>query len=307
MKPGLRVYFILFIGVAAVSASAILVKLSTASAGVLAFYRLFLTTLMIAPIIIFKYTLELKMISKRDWYTSIIAGIFLAFHFVFWFQSLNYTSVASSTVLVTLQPLFVFLGTYLFFKEKYSPSAILCGLMAIFGSAVIGWGDFETKRSSFTGDLLALISCAFISIYFMFGQGVRKRVSFLPYTFIVYGISTVVLFIYVLLHQEHFVPYSLNNWIYFILLAVVPTLIGHTILNWSLEWVSSSVISMLILIEPVIASFLALILLGEDMSGKQIIGGLIILSSIAIFIVGGNRKEGKSLLFIRTKKHRKAQ
>jgi drug/metabolite transporter (DMT)-like permease len=294
MKPGLRVYIILFIGVLAVSASAIFVKLSTASAGVLAFYRLFLTTMLITPVIFLKYKLELKTISKQDWFTSIIAGTFLAFHFVLWFQSLNYTSVASSTVLVTLQPLFVFLGTYFFFNEKYSLLAISCGIIAIMGSVVIGWGDFETKSSSLTGDLLALVSCAFISIYFMFGQGVRKRVSFLSYTFIVYGISTIVLFFYVIVHREHLFPYGLTNWIYFVLLAAVPTLIGHTILNWSLEWVSSSTISMAILIEPVIASFLAFVLLGENMNWKQIIGGLIILSSIAIFLFGGNRKEEKS-------------
>ena len=98
------------IGVISVSLSAILVKLSTADAGVTAFYRMLFTVIIMFPLFAWKYTSELKKLSKRDWLFSTIAGVFLAFHFILWFESLNYTSVASSTVLVTLQPLFAGIG-----------------------------------------------------------------------------------------------------------------------------------------------------------------------------------------------------
>lgn len=143
--PKLNPYIILAIGVLSVSTSAIFVKLSSAEAGVVAFYRLFFSVIIMVPIFIPRYVHELRTITKKDWVYSIIAGIFLAFHFILWFESLNYTSVASSTVLVTLQPLFAFIGTYFFFKEKFSIKAILCGLMAIIGSIVISWG-ISNKR-----------------------------------------------------------------------------------------------------------------------------------------------------------------
>src|SRR6476646_648025 len=115
--PKINPYLALTIGVISVSSSAIFVKLSSADAGIVAFYRLLFSVMLMIPVFFPKYLKELKAITKRDWIFSMIAGIFLAFHFILWFESLNYTSVASSTVLVTLQPLFAFIGTFLFFKE----------------------------------------------------------------------------------------------------------------------------------------------------------------------------------------------
>ena len=92
-------YAVLAIGVISVSTSAILVKVSTAPSGVIAFYRMFFSVLFMLPVFLIKYVPELRLITRRDWIFSIAAGVFLAFHFILWFESLNYTSVASSTVL----------------------------------------------------------------------------------------------------------------------------------------------------------------------------------------------------------------
>lgn len=145
-------YVALVIGVLAVSTSAIFVKLTSASAPVIAFYRLFFSTVLIAPFFFAKNLGEVKRMSKKDWIFSIVAGVFLAFHFILWFESLNYTSVASSVVLVTLQPLFAFIGTYFFFKEKVSKIAIISGGIAIAGSVIISWGDFQISGLALFGD-----------------------------------------------------------------------------------------------------------------------------------------------------------
>ncbi len=175
-------YVALAIGVLSVSTSAILVKVSSAPSGVIAFYRLLFTVLFMLPIFLIKYVPELRLITRRDWLFSIIAGVFLAFHFILWFESLNYTSVASSTVLVTLQPLFAFVGTYFFFKEKFSLKAIISSIIAVLGSVVISWGDFKISGSALYGDILALIACALITANLLFGQDVRKRLSLVTYT-----------------------------------------------------------------------------------------------------------------------------
>lgn len=282
-------YLVLAIGVFFVSTSAILVKVSTAPSGTIAFYRLFFSVVFLLPIFLRKYLPEIKLIKKKDWFFSILAGIFLAFHFILWFESLNYTSVASSTVLVTLQPIFAFAGTYLFFKEKYTIKAIVSAILAIVGSIIISWGDFKISGSALFGDILALIACALVTAYLMFGQSVRQRLSLVAYTFVVYFISTATLFIYVLINGDPLFSFERENWIYFILLAIFPTLLGHSLFNWSLKWLSTSTISMAILLEPVGATVLAYFLLKESIYLFQIIGGMIVIGGLSLFILDGRR------------------
>jgi drug/metabolite transporter (DMT)-like permease len=278
-------YAALVIGVIAVSTSAIIVKLTSAPAPVIAFYRLFFSTVLISPLFLMKSFGELRAMSKKDWLFSTIAGVFLAFHFILWFESLNFTSVASSVVLVTLQPLFAFIGTYLFFKERVSKIALFSGIIAIAGSIIISWGDFQISGLALLGDLLALAACAMITAYLLFGQGIRKRHSLTLYTFIVYGISSITLLFYCLLLQYPLAPYPMTDWYYFLLLAIVPTLLGHSLFNWSLKWVSTNTISIMILFEPVGAIILAYYILGEKVILSQVIGGAVIMIGIILFLL----------------------
>ncbi|WP_226671507.1 DMT family transporter [Metabacillus litoralis] len=277
-------FLALVVGVIAVSTSAIFVKLTTAPAPVIAFYRLFFSTILIAPFFFVKNRRELKLMTKKDWLYSTIAGVFLAFHFILWFESLNFTSVASSVVLVTLQPLFAFVGTYLFFKEKVSKVALVSGLLAISGSVIISWGDFRISGLALFGDVLALVACAMITAYLLFGQGIRKRHSLISYTFIVYGISSITLLLYCLVLQYPLSPYPVSDWYYFILLAIIPTLLGHSLFNWSLKWVSTNTISIMILFEPVGAVILAYFLLNEKVIFTQVIGSMISMIGILLFL-----------------------
>lgn len=285
-EPKINPYAALVVGVISVSASAIFVKLCSSPSGVIAFYRLLFSVIFMLPIFLSKkYISELRLITKKDWLFSMVAGVLLAFHFILWFESLNYTSVASSTVLVTLQPIFAFIGTYFFFKERLSFKAIISGIIAVGGSTIISWGDFHISGSALFGDFLALIACAFVTGYLLFGQTVRKRLSLITYTFVVYFMSSFTLLIYVMIGNQKILPDKKSDWIYFILLALIPNLLGHTIFNWTIKWLSASTISMAILFEPVGATILAYFLLNEQTAWFQIIGGLIVISGISLFIL----------------------
>ena len=287
-QPKIHPYIPIAIGVISVSLSAILVKLANADAGVIAFYRMLFSVLLMTPLFLSKYTHELKGLMKRDWIFSGFAGVFLAFHFILWFESLNYTSVASSTVLVTLQPLFAFAGTYFFFKEKLSLKTILAGIIAITGSVFISWGDLKVSGEAFFGDVLALIACALVTAYFLLGQDVRKRLSLVTYTMVVYAVSTITLFFYVLIKGESFGPYPSIDWLWFISLAIIPNLLGHTLFNWSVKYVSTNVISIAILFEPIGAAILAMFIFKEYLVVSQVIGGLVVILGIMLFIVDRN-------------------
>lgn len=284
-RPPIHPYIPIIIGVISVSLSAIFVKLSTADAGVIAFYRMLFSILIMLPWFLMKYSNEIKVLSKRDWIFSSIAGVFLSFHFILWFESLNYTSVASSTVLVTMQPLFAFIGTYLFFKEKITLQTFIAGGIAILGSVLISWGDFQISGTALYGDILALIACALITGYLLFGQDVRKRLSLVTYTMVVYSVSTITLFFYIIIKGESFGPYPAIDWMWFILLAIIPNLLGHNLFNWALKWTSTNVISIAILFEPVGAALLAIFIFNEYLTVSQIVGGMVVILGIMLFVV----------------------
>ena len=284
-KRKINPYIPIIIGVISISLSAIFVKLAEAESGVIAFYRMLFSVLIMSPLFFLKYKHELKSLNKKDWLFTSVAGVFLAFHFILWFESLNYTSVASSTVLVTLQPIFALAGTYLFFKEKISVKAIVATVVAISGSILIAWGDFKISGDAFYGDVLALIACAFITGYFLFGQEVRKRLSLITYTMVVYSVSTIVLFLYVLIVDQSFGPYDSNEWLLFLLLAIVPNLLGHNLFNWAIKYVSTNIISISILFEPIGATLLAFIIFGEYLTYIQVLGGVIVIVGITAFVI----------------------
>ncbi|WP_163971723.1 DMT family transporter [Oceanobacillus halotolerans] len=289
--PPFNPYIAIVIGVISVSTSAVLVKLAAGTpASIIANYRLLFAVLIMTPIVIIKHRHEFKRIDQKDWILSILAGIFLAFHFIFWFESLNYTSVASSVVLVSLQPIFAFLGTYLFFQERFSPGAIISMVIALLGSFIISWGDFQISGMALFGDVLALLGAIMVTVYFLMGQKARKSLSLMTYTFIVYGVSSITLIIYNIMLQNDFFGYPAEHWWIFIALAVIPTFFGHTLFNWALKWVSTATISMAIVFEPVGASILAYFILGEKVTWSQWLGGTIVLFGLFLFIMSTSRK-----------------
>lgn len=145
-------------------------------------------------------------------------------------------------------------------------------------------GDFQISGSALYGDILALIACALVTGYLLFGQEIRKRLSLITYTMIVYSVSSITLFCYVLITGGNFSPVTQTDWLYFLLLALIPNLLGHTLFNWSLKWISTNTISMAILFEPIGATILAYFIFGEKLMLSQIIGGVVVIIGLLIFV-----------------------
>ncbi|MEZ2735862.1 DMT family transporter [Aneurinibacillus aneurinilyticus] len=293
MKSPLISYITLFFGVFALSTSAIFVKLADAPATITAFYRMFFAAVMLLPFLLVnkKNRQELRLLSKKQWGFGLLSGVFLAAHYVLWFQSLNYTSVASSTVIVTLQPLFSIIGGYFLFKERFSKGAVMGCLVAIAGSIVIGWQDFQISGQALFGDILAFVAAGVITAYFFVGQHVRKMLSLVPYSIIGYASSALFLSILSFSQQVSFVNYSSQTWWSFIGLAFIATILGQTIFNWLLKWLSTSVISMGILGETIGTCILAYFILDEVIPLQQGIGILLILIGLALFLLKQRKSE----------------
>lgn len=290
--PPFNPYIAVIIGVVSISASAILVKLAgDAPASIIAFYRLLFAVLLMSPYVLWKYRGEIKRLPKKDWWLALLSGLFLALHFILWFESLNLTSVASSVVLIAMQPVFAFIGTYLFFGERFSIAATISLLITIVGSIIISWGDFQISGMALIGDVLALLGAVMITGYFLLGQRLRRTQSLMTYTFIVYGISTALLLLYNVVLGYSFVGYDGFHWGMFLMLAIVPTFFGHTLFNWALKWLSTSTISMAIVFEPIGATILAYLILKEAVTSFQWLGGTIVIFGLFLFIMSTTRKK----------------
>ncbi|PHB46056.1 DMT family transporter [Bacillus toyonensis] len=287
MKSPIFSYFILFFGVFALSTSAIFVKLADAPAAIIAFYRLLFATVILLPLLLFnkRNRNELKTLSKKQWGFGFLSGLFLAAHYVLWFESLQYTSVASSTVIVTLQPLFSMIGGYFLFKERFTKGAVIGCFIAISGSIVIGWQDFQISGDALYGDILAFMAACIITAYFFISQHIRKDLSLIPYSVISYGSSACFLGIFAYMQQQSFIHYATQTWLSFIGLAFIATILGQTIFNWLLKWMSATVISMSILGETIGTCVLAYFILSETITLQQALGISIIFIGLTLFLL----------------------
>ena len=278
-------YALLGMGVLLLSTSAIFVKMAEAPSGIIAFYRLLFTLAFLVPALLArkKEREQLVHLNGRQLRLAVISGALLAVHWVMWFESLRYTSVASSTVLVSLQPLFSILFGALFLKERVSKWGMVGVFLAIFGSAIIGWGDFQVSGAAFWGDVLSFASAGVISLHFLFGQLLRREMDVLPYTVVCYTASTVCLAIYALAAGQSFSGYSCQTWGCFLGLALFATVGGQCVFNLLLKYLTASAVTMGILGEPVGTIILAFFIFGESITLQQAAGMLLILGGLWLF------------------------
>ncbi|MDD4237467.1 MAG: DMT family transporter [Desulfotomaculaceae bacterium] len=290
-NPAVNPYLAIILAVVATAFSSIFTKLASAPPNVIAFYRLAFTVLLLVPLALGPTgRRELKHMPGRDLAMAALAGVFLALHFALWIASLKLTSVASSTVLVTMQPLFVVIGGFLFFKEKITLRGLAGGAAALSGSVIIGFGDFQAGGQALWGDILAFSGAFMVALYVLIGRSLRSRLSLFPYVFLVYGTAALFLLLINLASHTPLYPYPCLDWVWFLALAVVPTIGGHTVFNWALRYVKAAVVSVSILGEPLGATIMAYFIFKEIPGALQIAGGVAIIMGLYIFITAERSK-----------------
>lgn len=285
-KPVVNPYLAILAGVVAVSFSALFVRLSSAPPLITAAYRLLFTFLLVAPYTLIRHRRELFAMKPRELLFAGVSGVFLALHFATWFTSLNYTTIASSVVIVTTQPVFVVIGSWIFFRERISRLGVIGGCLALCGSFIIGAGDFRLGMEAFYGDLLALLAAILVSGYMIIGRKIRSNVSLSAYTFVVYGSAAATLVLTGLVSSLPFAPYAPKEWLLFFALALVCTVGGHTIFNWVIRYVPASTVAVSILGESLGAIVWGALFLGEYPGVRQILGGGIIFAGLYLFARG---------------------
>ena len=270
-------------GVVAVSAAAIFIRLAEAPAIAVAFWRCALGVAVLLPLAAVRRE---QVPRGRALWVGIASGVALGGHFGFWISSLDYTSVAASVVLVTTQPVFVAILAYLLFGEKTSPMSFVGILVAISGTAVIAQ-DGSVGSAALLGNALALIGAVMVAVYFLIGRSQRSGgVGVLPYVIVVYSSASLTLLAVALVSGTQLWGYSGETWFWLWCLTLGPQIMGHTVFNWALRYVEASILAGTILAEPVIAAFLAWFVLSEKPGIATVIGGAIILSGLYLLLWG---------------------
>lgn len=238
--------------------------------------------------------------TRADALLSVASGAFLGLHFATWIASVDMTSIESSTVLVNLQPIFVLAGGALILGERSSRRSVLFILVTIAGCALLAVGDARLGEHHLAGDGLALLGAFFVSGYIIIGRIVRRRVSARGYTLIVYFSSTLVLLVLDLATRTPLWPYPPLDWLLFAALALFCTLLGHSLLNWALKYLTATLIATSVLGEPVIATLLAIPIFGAIPTLLGALGAAVTIAGLYLFIrseqegarPGGREKRG---------------
>jgi len=279
-KPNAVSWFVLCGGIAAISTASVLIRLTKAPSLVIGAYRMLIAALILAPLAIPRSISVWRLMTRRELLVLLLSGLMLALHFASWISSLSLTTVSSSVILVTTNPIFVGLASHFVLHEKISKHKILAIGLALIGTIIVAIGDFQFSGKALVGDLLALLGAMAISCHLLLGRILRRRLSTLAYVWPCYSTAGIVLLILCFISGQPLTGYSSPTFLYLLLLALVPQVIGHSAFNWALAYFSPILVSLAILGEPVGASILAYIILNEVPTAATLVGAAFTMAGI---------------------------
>ena len=270
---------------------------SGAAPVVVGIYRMAFSLPMMAAVWIFSYAksqkkgLPKKEISKGHKLFNMLSGVFLAFHFICWYLALANTSVFSASALVSLQPIYAMVGTYLVFRQKPARSVALPLIIALIGSFVLILPSAQGEGAgSLFGNIMAAAAGIFMAAYLMCGKYSMEKISLGGYATVTYGVCLAVMAAAALIFR---MPVSLDYKVLAICfaLSISATLFGHTLINWSLPYVGAFFVTVVLLGEPVGASIVAYFMFGTVPGWMELAGGAMVIAGIAMLVVRSGRRK----------------
>jgi len=264
----------------AVSLSAILIRFSDSHPLVMGAYRQTFATLLFVPPLLRDRGREVHRLPGRRLAVMVAIGVVLGCHFAAFISAVTMTSVAAAVLLATCHPLFVAPVGWLLYRECVSRRAMLGMVLAFAGVVVLLGGDLRANPGYFDGNMLALAAGILAGIYFLGGRGQRRSVSLPTYALVVYASSAVTLWVMVLAGGHTWRNPPPRELLLFALMALVPTLLGHTLHNWALGYLPAYAVSVTLLAEPVGSGLLAWLIFNDWPGLAVIIGGAMVLAGI---------------------------
>ncbi len=279
-------YVLLFTAVTAASTASIMVRLCVSPPVVIAFWRMSISAviMLIGIGLLHQFNEQTRSILKKYWKALALTGIALALHFVTFFISLDLTTVAASTLFVNSAPVFAALLSIFIFREKPQKVTWAGIFIALIGAIIIANADFQFESTYFIGDMFALIGGFFYASYLVGGRHARKDLPNTTYTAMIYSVATIVLIPIVIYYNP--IDWLIIDYVWLTGLVIVPTGLGHTLESFLLKKIKAYVIATVALLEPLIASSIAVVLFNEIPPPYVILGGMIVAIGIILTIFG---------------------
>ncbi len=271
---------VLAFGVMGVSSGAIFARYADAHALVKSAYRVGIASLFLVPVALLFYRHEYRNLTRRDVATTILSGFFLAVHFGTWISSLDYTTVASSVILVNTIPIWVVLINMLLGRGAPGGAMWLSVAMSVVGAGIIGYGDMAFSGEALYGDALAVAGAISAAAYILCGKEVRKKISVTPYIALCYGSAAVFMWLVVLALRLDITGFTPQTWGAFLGMAVVSQIVGHSSYNWALGHFSAGFVAIMLLGEPIGSAILALVLFKELPAPTALLGIALLMGAI---------------------------
>lgn len=279
-----RKKLIIILAVLCASFSAILVRFADAPSLVLVFYRNLLAAAVLTLPCLRQIRAEYTNFGKKEICACLVSGFFLALHFTAYFESLRYTNISSSVVLVDMEVFFVAFIMLLFFRERISKRGWIGILLTFVGSIIIAAGDAGEGSNILLGDAYAISGALFMAIYTIMGKICRRTMSTTVYTTIVYWMASLSVMIILLVQGVPIIGWEMKDVLISFGMTILCTLLGHSVYSWGLKFIEPSFISTVKLMEPLFASILGIFFFMELPSLTAVVGGILIISGIVYYM-----------------------
>ena len=276
-----RIYLILFIALISVSSTAVVIRyVELVPALTLAFWRM-----LSASLFLWCYSIKRpqRLISANNRNRILFAGFFLGMHFALFFVGVRNTSVASATLLANTGPIFTSLLSGLS-GQKVTRSVILGLLISVFGIILVQWPDFGVEENNYWGNLFSLLSGFCIAMTYMFASKIRKNTENILYGRSVFFVAAVTILLVTILSGGSIFSFNRGDIVWFVFLGIVPSILGHNMLNYCIKYLSPTAVASIPLGEPIIASAFCYFLFFETVPVSALIGAPFVFCGIIMTV-----------------------
>jgi drug/metabolite transporter (DMT)-like permease len=296
-KPGvdrtvLRFGLLLF-GVLCGSSAVILIKATNEHPFLVASYRLLVAALVLSPFFFRDLRASAGGYGLRQIGWSALPAVILAVHFMSWVIGVHQTQVANASLIVNLTPVAIPFFLWMFYREKINREEVLGTLFALAGLVALGWSSIRVQAGGLTGDLICFGSMLGYAAYLALGRKNGGRISLWLYMVPLYAIAGVICLLCALPFVNPIKPYALKDVLLIVGLGILPTVIGHTVLNYSLKHFRGQVVSVTNLTQPIFAGWLGYLIFKEAPRPSFYLSAVLVVVGVGIILVSGYRKRTK--------------
>lgn len=281
--PKINPFFILIIGAIAIAFSPIFVRFSDVDPIMTAFYRIFISLPFFLFFSSFNIIEKVKFPEFNNSYVIfLVSGIFFALDLICWHWSIKLTTVSKATFLSNLAPIVVIIFSLIFLKERFSKFFYLAALLSMVGMLMLLGESFKFNKSQFIGDLLGVLTAVWYGSYIVTISQLRKKYNSTSIMFLSGIVTAIILLIVSILFEQSLIPQSLFTIMIIFLLGFICQFMGQSFITYSLAYLSASLSSLCLLIQPIAATVLAYFFFQEKLTTIQFFGSALILIGIYI-------------------------